>query len=94
MTPLSLHALMGLACALATEGEGIRSVELYQFVHGHSQTPAIYLEMAARWFPDLDVSDLAMESKTASEWNENRALKEMVVRVLLVSGTVSSKSSS
>jgi tetratricopeptide (TPR) repeat protein len=49
MLPLSLYALIGLACVLSCEGDGKRALKLYRYVQRHPQTPTPYLQMAARW---------------------------------------------
>lgn len=54
MAPLILYSLAGLASLLAEEGEVKKAVELFRYVRRHPQTPAPYLEAAARWFVHLD----------------------------------------
>jgi hypothetical protein len=52
--PLILYSLAGIACLTAEEGEGAQAVELLTFVEEHSQTPPIYLDIATRWFSDIE----------------------------------------
>ncbi len=49
MLPLILYALAGLACIMAQEGKEGSAHELFRYVQGHPQTPALYLEVARPW---------------------------------------------
>jgi predicted ATPase/DNA-binding SARP family transcriptional activator len=50
LAPLRLCGLAGLACVLALEGDERKALRLFKFVRDHPQTPALYVEMAERWF--------------------------------------------
>jgi pentatricopeptide repeat protein len=82
MTPLILNALAGLACVLVREGETERSLELYQLMHEHPQTPTIYLDLAERWFPDLELPSFRDKSKESEEKDDGRGLDKIVVSIL------------
>jgi len=64
MTPVSLYALVGMAAALAQEGEDTEAVELFQYVQSNPQTPALYLKQASRWITQVDYKILP-DVKTA-----------------------------
>lgn len=82
MTPLIQHALVGMACALAREGEAGRAVELYQFVRNQPATPAIYLDMAARWFPDVGRMPGQEDAETAATALDSESLDSVIEQVL------------
>jgi tetratricopeptide (TPR) repeat protein len=82
MTPLIQHALVGMACALAREGEAGRAVELYQFVRNQPATPAIYLDMAARWFPDVGRMPGQEAAETAATALDSESLDSVIEQVL------------
>jgi tetratricopeptide (TPR) repeat protein len=50
MAPLSLYALAGIACTFLLEEEEKEGIELFKYVQSHPKTPAIYLDIAKRWF--------------------------------------------
>ena len=54
MTPVSMYALVGIAATLAQEGEDKTAVELFQYAQNNPQTPALYLQQASRWIPQMD----------------------------------------
>jgi tetratricopeptide (TPR) repeat protein len=70
MTPVSMYALVGMAAALAQEGESKAAVELFQYVQSNPQTPALYLQQASRWIPQLD-QELLPDVKTALTLGNN-----------------------
>jgi predicted ATPase/DNA-binding SARP family transcriptional activator len=82
MTPLILHALAGLACALAMEGKTQRSLKMYQLVQCHPQTPAIYLEMAERWFSKLDLLPLPDTPVVSEAKDSDETLDQAVASIL------------
>jgi tetratricopeptide (TPR) repeat protein len=50
MTPLLLFAAAGMASVWASEGDVERAAALFGYVRRHPETPAVYVEAAARWF--------------------------------------------
>jgi hypothetical protein len=74
--------LAGLACILVREGETKRSLELYRLVHEHPQTPSIYLDLAERWFPDLETSTFQNESEESEVEIDNDMLDQIVESIL------------
>jgi len=64
MTPVSMYALVGMAAALAQEGEAKTATELYQYVQNNPQTPTLYLQQASRWIAQLD-QEILPNTKTA-----------------------------
>jgi hypothetical protein len=82
MTPLILNALAGLACVLVREGETESSPELYQLVNEHPQTPSTYLDLAERWFPDLETSTFQNESEESEVEIDNDMLDQIVESIL------------
>jgi predicted ATPase/DNA-binding SARP family transcriptional activator len=52
--PLMLYSLTGIASLLAVEGQETEAVDLLAFVEQHPQTPATYLDIAGRWFSDME----------------------------------------
>lgn len=82
MTPLILHALAGLAISFGIEGETQRSLKLYQLVRAHPQTPAIYLDMAERWFLKMDWVPLP-DTPEASEVKDDDETLDQVVESIL-----------
>jgi tetratricopeptide (TPR) repeat protein len=79
MTPLSLYALAGLAATLAQEGEEKTAIELLRYVQRHPQTPALYVEQAARWFVYFDQTSAQNGSPVALE---NVEMDEVINRLL------------
>ena len=82
MTPLILNALAGYACALVKEGETKRSLEIYQLVHDHPQTPAIYLDLVEDWFPDFDRLVLQDRFEISEAMGDREPLERVVESVL------------
>jgi hypothetical protein len=78
MTPLILNALAGLACVLVREGETESSPKLYQLVYEHPQTPTIYLDLAERWFPDLELPSFQEESEAFGVEDGDETLDQVV----------------
>jgi predicted ATPase/DNA-binding SARP family transcriptional activator len=54
MAPLSLYALAGIACTFLLEEEEKEGIELFKYVQSHPKTPALYIDMARRWFQNQD----------------------------------------
>jgi predicted ATPase/DNA-binding SARP family transcriptional activator len=50
LVPLSLYALAGIASVLVLEGEFKKGWELFNYVQSHPKTPALYIDVARRWF--------------------------------------------
>jgi tetratricopeptide (TPR) repeat protein len=48
--PLSLYALAGIASTLVLTNKSPKGVAFFQFVQSHPKTPALYVEVAKRWF--------------------------------------------
>jgi len=73
MLSLTLYSLVGIVGLLAVEGEEGRAAELFAFVTNYPGTPALYKEMAERWFDDLKTKlapeelDEAVERGKASD---------------------------
>jgi tetratricopeptide (TPR) repeat protein len=82
MTPLILHALAGLACAMVKEGETERPFELYQIFRSHPQTPAIYLDTAEAFFSDLDMPAFQDEPVASGVEYDDETLDQVVEAVL------------
>ena len=54
MTPVSMYALLGMAAALAQDGNDEAAVELFQYVQSYPQTPTLYIQQATRWITQVD----------------------------------------
>jgi len=55
IAPLMLYSILGLACILHINGDKQKAAEMSRAVAKNPQTPPIYLELAKRWLPDLDL---------------------------------------
>jgi tetratricopeptide (TPR) repeat protein len=82
MLPLSLYALIGLACVQSCEGDGKRALELYRYVQRHSQTPTPYLQMAARWMGDEDQVRLPEQASQASAEEALEPIDQIIERLV------------
>lgn len=81
--PLILYSLAGRACLLAEEGEEAQAVELLTLVEEHPQTPPIYLDIAARWFSDIETrlpSDTLSVARERGGASELEGVVEAVLR--------------
>jgi predicted ATPase/DNA-binding SARP family transcriptional activator len=80
--PLMLYSLAGRACVLVEEAEAARGVELLTFAQKHPQTPPIYLDIAARWFSNIEMR-LAPETLLAARERGSELELEAVVETVL-----------
>ncbi len=86
MTPVSMYALVGMAAALAQEGDDKTSAELFQFAQSNPQTPALYLQQALRWLTRLDVNVLP-DVKSALAMGDNPdGLDDIITKIHAVWG--------
>jgi hypothetical protein len=81
--PLILYSLAGMASLLAEEGKEVQAVELLALVEEHPQTPPTYLDIAERWFSDMETR-LPREALSAARdrggASELKAIVEAVLR--------------
>jgi len=78
MTPVSMYALVGMAAALAQEGEDQTAVELYQYAQRNPQTPALYLQQASRWIPQSDQKILPNTKSALTMGGEADGLDDII----------------
>jgi len=64
MTPVSMYALLGIAAALAQEGDDKAAIELFQYAQSYPQTPSLYTQLASRWIKSV-VYDVHTDVKSA-----------------------------
>ena len=70
--PLSLYALAGLAATMVHEqGKEKLAVELFQYIRGHPQTPALCVQQTARWFTHQNLPYTANNRKLGSDARTN-----------------------
>jgi hypothetical protein len=67
---------------LVEEAEAARGVELLTFAQKHPQTPPIYLDIAARWFSNIEMR-LAPETLLAARERGSELELEAVVETVL-----------
>ena len=80
--PLILYSLAGMASLLAEEGEEARAVELLTFVEQHPQTPPTYLDIAGRWFSDMETR-LPPDARSAARERGKASELEVIVEAVL-----------
>ena len=82
--PLALYALSGLASVLAVEGRAERGVELFAFVQQHPQTRAFWVDLAERWFSDVEAQlpeDVLTAAKQKGSASDLKAVVQAVTRL-------------
>ena len=62
LTPLSLYALAGIASVLVQEEDFKEGWKLFNYVKSHPTTPAIYIDIASRWFQNENFSSQSKET--------------------------------
>lgn len=83
--PLILYSLAGMACLMAEEGKEAQAVELLTMVEEHAQTPPIYLDIAARWFSDIEAR-LPAETLSAARERGGESELDGIVEAALWEG--------
>ncbi len=81
MTPVIMYALVGMAAALAQEGEDKAAIELFQYVQSNPQTPALYLQQASRWVTQVDYKVLPDTKTTLTMGGEAVGLDDVIDKV-------------
>lgn len=83
MTPLSLYALAGVSATLVqARGEEKSALELFQYIKNHPQTPALYIQQAAKWF-DPEVLHNWEKGNSISNHGDRIEPVEVVIQRLL-----------
>jgi predicted ATPase/class 3 adenylate cyclase len=80
--PLALYALAGIASVLAVEGKASRAVELLAVLQEHPRMPALYLDIAERWFSDIETKLSPDVLAAARERGSGSDLETVVEAVL------------
>lgn len=79
MAPLSLYALAGIASTFLLGEDGEEGWELFQYVQSHPRMPALYTDVAKRWFQNKKRFDAGVKTDVG----DNAALLDEVIRVVL-----------
>jgi tetratricopeptide (TPR) repeat protein len=80
--PLSLYALIGQACAMLFEGDQNLAVALFDYTRQHTQTPALYIDMAKPWFEKVGIKNGAFPDVLIGEDGEVASLEEVIAQFL------------
>jgi predicted ATPase/DNA-binding SARP family transcriptional activator len=82
MVPLQLSALLGLASVMSIEGKPREALDLLLLAKRHPRTPAIYMDVSLRWFPE-EVADLVSATAHVKDEAEILARFESAIDAVL-----------